>query len=372
MKYILTVLLTFLSWIQLFPANLMPPGYRADYTGPVIVDCIEYYISPSEKVAVVTDDYFYKMDNYGAEEIPSWQESVGESVEIPPRFVYEEDTYTVIGIDLRWASHIKEVKLPPTIKYIHGFIGQGGTWNGGELVLPEQLIAMEGFCQTCFESISFPETFTTFSAWFGGGNECLREFVMPPMVTEIPEFDSVGSRGGFLSGCPALVHLDLGNKIEVIPFESFTHLPSLKTIRIPESVKVIAKAAFNYCSGVEEIYLPTHPIELGESFLQLTNLRRIHVPCAEPYDISRYSFPDTDFGECVVIVPDGCAEGYASRTGWNRFRIIEESQAGAVSPEESGVPVRWVDMEGRRVGSLAPGQPGIRIEGDRRTKVIGR
>lgn len=371
MRNIIAVILAFMLGVQFLVAEVLPQGYEDNYTGPVMVDGIGYRINSTEKLAVVVDEFDPGCD-CGNGEVPSWQADLSGVLEIPAQFEYEGEVYTIIGINTPWNIKITDVKLPSTIQYMNSFYGFGGSLNGGELVLPANLIAMQGFTATMFTSLSFPEKFTTFSSSFGSKNEFLREFVMPPMVTELPEPKESIENQRFLNKCPALVHLDLGNKIEVIPFESFMHLTALKTIRIPESVKVIAKAAFNYCSGVEDIYLPTHPIELGESFLQLTNLRRIHVPCAEPYDISRYSFPDTDFGECVVIVPDGCAEGYASRTGWNRFRIIEESQAGAVSPEESGVPVRWVDMEGRRVGSLAPGQPGIRIEGDRRTRVIGR
>ena len=105
---------------------------------------------------------------------------------------------------------------------------------------------------------------------------------------------------------------------------------NLKSISIPSSVSKIGISAFDYCYSLKEIYcFAVTPPE-----------------CAD--DASFYQVPDM----CVLYVPEGTKDLYASAEGWRQFKnnIIENITDGVVKPQSISISQTSVTLNiGRTV-----------------------
>lgn len=131
---------------------------------------------------------------------------------------------------------------------------------------------------------------------------------------------------------------------------------ALSQIEIPDSVKVIGRGAFRWCSSLAGITIPAEVTEIGEeAFEKCTSLASITIPAkvtsigdqafygctalttvtmlAETPPTIRSSTAFSPFASCdaltQIIVPAGCGAAYKAATGWSDYAdiIVEKEES---------------------------------------------
>ncbi len=136
-----------------------------------------------------------------------------------------------------------------------------------------------------------------------GGDNSLESFVIPDGVTHIGDY-------------------------------AFEWCDFLHSVTIPDSVIYIGKNAFSAAFGPESIILPPHLEYLGDFSLCAYDLRTITSLNPTPPSCGQlftYDYSDAQgfshsymHKNCVLRVPKGCKEAYASADEWCEFENIEE------------------------------------------------
>lgn len=91
---------------------------------------------------------------------------------------------------------------------------------------------------------------------------------------------------GPCSGCESLVEVNLGNNVKVLPRQSFYGCRSLKSFKVPENCTVIGPGVFHYCTSLETITMPQRmesigardDMATGEVFRECNSLKSLRIP----------------------------------------------------------------------------------------------
>ena len=90
------------------------------------------------------------------------------------------------------------------------------------------------------------------------------------------------------------------------------------------SVSSIGDSAFENCSGLTSVTIPSSVTSLGyKSFYGCTGLTSVKSERTSPFEISNV-FDDTVYDRATLFVPTGSKFEYLATSGWNSFRNIEE------------------------------------------------
>ena len=144
-------------------------------------------------------------------------------------------------------------------------------------------IGIQAFCDMELTSITLPETlqYIEMGSSFEGGTFNVSKLAKINVHSENKIFKSVNN---------CLVHIEsktlvLGAVTSVIPSDgsvtrigshAFDGCSEIKSLVIPEGVKVIESAAFSYCDGIKKITLPASLEELqGSAFMGCNNIEQI-------------------------------------------------------------------------------------------------
>ncbi len=338
------------QWFPLpYPAN----GYRYFFDVEAEYDGVEYALNEKTKEAVAVWEGLFShapQDRYSYE------------VEIPEKIL--DDAYTVVAVymlrlNLRnpLREWVKDVTLPSTAKYVLMLDIPGVE----SVTIPEGAQWLGGFRTYAGEALELPASVREVDYSFLSNAANLRSFKMGAI-------EKIGP--STLYGCRALEELDLGTRLAVLAKGSFSRLNSLTQVVIPESVEKIEDRVFSDCPSLKTVTLPSHPVEMGEAFTNMAAQETGVVACESPYEISRDAFQGADVEKCIVYVPKGCGAKYKKCPGWSRFRISEDSPAGATAVMEENTPAVYYDLAGRCVTSPASGQMLICRKGNTATKVI--
>lgn len=81
----------------------------------------------------------------------------------------------------------------------------------------------------------------------------------------------------------------------------------------------------NLNANLKSIKLPSSLVKLGESAIKGDNLTDLYIFSTTPPTATTASFGSTNKTTCILHVPEGCKEVYASALGWKDFKNIVET-----------------------------------------------
>ena len=153
----------------------------------------------------------------------------------------------------------------------------------------------------------------------------------------------VGLRGNTFSNMPFLSEVTLPDSITEIRGQAFKNCRSLERVTLPENLTYLGGEAFYRCSSLEEVNLPAGLTEIrGNTFEECSSLLRIEIP-DNVTRIGGHAFYGNTSLEEVVISPDSKLQ----QIGSSAFRccdsLREITLPGGVSVNERAfkeTPVR--------------------------------
>ena len=114
----------------------------------------------------------------------------------------------------------------------------------------------------------------------------------------------VGLRGNTFSNMPFLREVTLPDTITEIRGQAFKNCGSLESVRLPEHLTYLGGEAFYHCTSLEEVNLPDGLTEIkGSTFEECSSLQRIEIP-DNVTRIGGHAFYGNISLEEVVISPD--------------------------------------------------------------------
>ena len=114
----------------------------------------------------------------------------------------------------------------------------------------------------------------------------------------------VGLRGNTFSNMPFLSEVTLPDSITEIRGQAFKNCRSLESVTLPEHLTYLGGEAFYHCSSLEEVNLPAGLTEIrGNTFEECSSLLRIEIP-DNVTRIGGHAFYGNTSLEEVVISPD--------------------------------------------------------------------
>ena len=114
----------------------------------------------------------------------------------------------------------------------------------------------------------------------------------------------VGLRGNTFSNMPFLSQVTLPDSITEIRGQAFKNCRSLESVTLPEHLTYLGGEAFYHCSSLEEVNLPAGLTEIrGNTFEECSSLLRIEIP-DNVTRIGGHAFYGNTSLEEVVISPD--------------------------------------------------------------------
>ena len=114
----------------------------------------------------------------------------------------------------------------------------------------------------------------------------------------------VGLRGNTFSNMPFLTEVSLPDSITEIRGQAFKNCRSLERVTLPKHLTYLGGEAFYHCSSLEEVNLPVRLTEIrGNTFEECSSLLRIEIP-DNVTRIGGHAFYGNTSLEEVVISPD--------------------------------------------------------------------
>ena len=176
-----------------------------------------------------------------------------------------------------------------------------------------------------FTNINIPRNITIYTTYctvkrigegaFAGCNSA-KSITLPNSVVSIGAYA--------FSGCTELTNFEIPNGVQIIEESTFKKCTSLSSITIPNSITSIKDKAFEGCAELSSVIIPNSVNSLGnEIFDGCTGLNSVisYIPEDKLFPVS--SFGDIN-ESCILYVPYGAKETYATTEGWNVFENIVE------------------------------------------------
>ena len=248
------------------------------------------------------------------------------------------------------------------------------------ITIPESVTEIyDGVFYNCtsLTTIDLPEGLTYISEYAFYGCQSLESITIPESVA------SIGAKA--FRNCQSLKSVTLPDGITFIGNNAFNKCSSLDSIVIPQGMEKIEKSAFDLCINLKSVILPESITELDMyAFIECYSLSTITIP-ANVRKIGKMAFEDCrsmtsfyccvedpqeiELGEdvfnrinedCILYVPQGCAQSYRDDERWNAFSEIREFDVTQVEPvpHQAAVPVEYYNLSGSK---LPAPQQGINI-----------
>lgn len=175
-----------------------------------------------------------------------------------------------------------------------------------------------------------------------------------PSVTIPNSVTRIGN--GAFQYCSSLTTVDISNSVASIGNYAFQYCPSLTTATIPNSVTSLGDFSFSGCSRLTSITLSNSISSIGEgtfygcgllsvtiphsvknigsyAFYTCFNIQDIHSNNPTPPTIDDNNiFSGINTAQCILYVPKGAKEDYASANGWRDFYNIVEEEVNSIAP----------------------------------------
>ena len=214
-----------------------------------------------------------------------------------------------------------------------------------ELVIPNDVTEIKkyAFCGCSgLTSIVIPNSVTSIGEGAFSGCSGLTNIEIPGSVTSIGSFafyncsgltnieipgsvTSIGSSAFY--NCSKLTSIEIPNSVTSIGNNAFYNCSKLTNIEIPNSVTSIGGSAFYGCSGLTDVLIGNSVTSIERfAFRGCSGLNSIKsfIPAENLFATGSNTFIGVDKGNCILYVPMGAKETYASTNGWNEFNNIQE------------------------------------------------
>ena len=193
--------------------------------------------------------------------------------------------------------------------------------------------------------------------------EKVKELVIPDGVAELKKYAFYGGS--------AITSVVIPESVTAIGSCVFYNCFNMTNIKIPNSVKSIGEYAFYNCRNIKSFEIPTNVTSIGSNaFYDCTGLTSLTslIPVDALFTVNKYVFCSIDKNACILYVPYGAKDAYASTEGWNEFaNIVELEPAGIdevddvlkgepmVDSSQSGEVKAVYDLQGRVVENPTSG-----------------
>lgn len=174
------------------------------------------------------------------------------------------------------------------------------------------------FCSS-LQSIDIPDSVTSIGEDVFAGCESLTSIDIPNSVT------SIGSHA--FDGCRSLTSITIPSgwtSINDGMFKNCTSLTSIgpigsgASVEIPNSVTIIKSDAFEGCSGLINIDIPSGVTSIGiYAFYYSPNLSSITVEAVVPPTLGESAFDETN--NCPIYVDCSVVEDFKQASGWSTY-----------------------------------------------------
>jgi|GEM_PF-225603 hypothetical protein len=170
-------------------------------------------------------------------------------------------------------------------------------------------------------SVTIPPSITSIGSYAFAGCQNIDS------VTILPSSGTVIRDYAFVS-CQNLTTLTLQTpSVTSVGKFCFNYCPNLASLSLPSSLTMIGEGVFSNCSVLLSVTLPSSVDSLGINvFTGCPNLQSIRVNRSVPVTITpdNYAFSGIDFHTCILYVPTGSKEAYATAYRWRDFANIVE------------------------------------------------
>lgn len=127
---------------------------------------------------------------------------------------------------------------------------------------------------------------------------------------------------------------------------------SMESLKIPEKVMTIGANAFSNCSKLNMLWLPSTLAEIGKNaFANCKAITHICSSVKTPFDIDLSVF--SDYSKPILFVPDGTANAYKGKGGWEQFQNVVEGYLVDVPTIDDMTYLRIRNGEGSTVSGTA-------------------
>ena len=168
-------------------------------------------------------------------------------------------------------------------------------------------------------SVTIPNSVTSIGDYAFYYCSGLTSIEIPNSITSIADYA--------FGGCSGLTSVEIPTSVTSIGSWAFFGCSGLTSVEIPTSVTSIGSYAFRGCSGLTDVLIGNSvtSIESG-AFASCSGLNSIKsfIPAENLFAPGNNAFLGVDKGNCILYVPMGAKETYASTNGWNEFNNIQE------------------------------------------------
>ena len=111
--------------------------------------------------------------------------------------------------------------------------------------------------------------------------------------------------------------------IEVIGIRAFAFLPNIKFIKLPQTIKEIKSRAFQGCSSLLGLVIPSSIERVDIDALWADNLKYISIDKPTPPKMTGHVSKEKDwrYKDVELYVPKDSVEEYKKAPGWNSFNV---------------------------------------------------
>ena len=240
-------------------------------------------------------------------------------------------------------SNLKTAKISSSLTVIkEGLFSRTGLT---EIVIPEGVTSLEKWSfDNCpqLTSVVLPSSLTNIGDLVFESCTSLAEITIPNGVTSIGENVFQGCSGltsvvvpntvtsigdGMFDGCSALSSVEIPDCVTSIGTRMFQYCSSLGSVVIPNSVTSIEENAFLGCSSLSSVVIPNTVTSIGNNaFSYCSALTSItsDISADNLFVIESSVFKNVNKTTCVLYVPYGTKETYASIAGWKEFTNVAE------------------------------------------------
>ncbi len=274
------------------------------------------------------------------------------TVVIPESIVYQNKTYTVVGLKRDVFSNCPDlvtVVLPKRFKTIPSGAFSNSSLSSFEFLEGITKISTMAFTNCKFKSITIPNSVTTIEESAFEDCEQMESIQLPKSLTNV--------ESSVFAGCKSLRSIVLPEGIQKIPRNFFYGCTSLQEVKLSENVKEIQNKAFGGCSSLTSIVIPDGTRSIGEAFRGCTNLKSVYMgqvkelsprafsecknlrdiyfntlecPQIQQYEFAFYGLP---CDKMTLHVPVAAVETFKGMIPWNKFNIVGNPNM-KVKPQE--------------------------------------
>ncbi len=153
--------------------------------------------------------------------------------------------------------------------------------------------------------------------------------VIPQLVSyrQTYKVTSIGYHA--FDGCTGLTSIEIPSSVTSIGDEAFSGCTGLTSIEIPSGVPSIGRSAFSGCTGLTSIEIPSSVTSIGyQAFDGCTGLTSIEIPSGVS-SIGNYAFRGTGLTSII------CLANYSPECSSSTFEYVDKTACSLYVPDEA-------------------------------------